>query len=163
MIAPNRVSREAATDLNAAIAASRLTILFGSFPWADAHGYMLTPHSRLKTAQLQNLPLRVKQRCDRRTRSPSYNQAGANCHHSTSPLNATLRPNSSMEERRFLVGKFCMSVDKSGTRIRRMFGEISARYDFLNHFLSGGTDIYWRWRTVKRVAPTTNAARSTRK
>lgn len=50
-----------------------------------------------------------------------------------------------------------MSVDKSGTRIRRMFGEISGRYDFLNHFLSGGTDIYWRWRTVRRVSPAGNA------
>lgn len=45
------------------------------------------------------------------------------------------------------------TVDKSGERIQRMFGEISGRYDFLNHFLSGGTDIYWRWRTVRRVAP----------
>ena len=34
------------------------------------------------------------------------------------------------------------TVDKSGERIQRMFGEISGRYDFLNHFLSGGTDIY---------------------
>ena len=46
-----------------------------------------------------------------------------------------------------------MTVDKSGTRIRRMFGEISGRYDFMNHVLSGGTDFYWRWRTVRRVAP----------
>lgn len=46
-----------------------------------------------------------------------------------------------------------MSVDKSGTRIRRMFGEISGRYDLLNHLLSGGTDYYWRWRTVRKVAP----------
>lgn len=45
------------------------------------------------------------------------------------------------------------SVDKSGQRIRRMFGEISGRYDFLNHFLSGGTDWYWRRRTVRRAAP----------
>ena len=34
-----------------------------------------------------------------------------------------------------------------------MFGEISPRYDFLNHFLSGGTDYYWRWRTVRSAAP----------
>jgi demethylmenaquinone methyltransferase/2-methoxy-6-polyprenyl-1,4-benzoquinol methylase len=34
-----------------------------------------------------------------------------------------------------------------------MFGEISPRYDFLNHVLSGGTDIYWRWRTVRAVPP----------
>ncbi|HEX6984147.1 MAG TPA: bifunctional demethylmenaquinone methyltransferase/2-methoxy-6-polyprenyl-1,4-benzoquinol methylase UbiE, partial [Planctomycetaceae bacterium] len=26
---------------------------------------------------------------------------------------------------------------------------IARRYDFLNHFLSGGTDVYWRWRTVR--------------
>ncbi len=34
-----------------------------------------------------------------------------------------------------------------------MFGEISPRYDFLNHFLSGGTDYYWRWRAVRAVPP----------
>ncbi|HUG91848.1 MAG TPA: bifunctional demethylmenaquinone methyltransferase/2-methoxy-6-polyprenyl-1,4-benzoquinol methylase UbiE [Planctomycetaceae bacterium] len=44
-------------------------------------------------------------------------------------------------------------TDKSDKRIREMFGEISPRYDFLNHFLSGGTDIYWRWRTVRAVPP----------
>lgn len=46
-----------------------------------------------------------------------------------------------------------MNVDKSSGRIRRMFGEIAERYDFMNHLLSGGTDVYWRWRTVRRVAP----------
>ena len=46
-----------------------------------------------------------------------------------------------------------MPVDKSERRIREMFGEISPRYDFLNHFLSGGTDYYWRWRTVRSVGP----------
>jgi demethylmenaquinone methyltransferase/2-methoxy-6-polyprenyl-1,4-benzoquinol methylase len=45
-----------------------------------------------------------------------------------------------------------MPVDKSDRRIREMFGEISGRYDFLNHFLSAGTDFYWRWRCV-RAAP----------
>ena len=45
-----------------------------------------------------------------------------------------------------------MPVDKSDRRIREMFGEISRRYDFLNHFLSAGTDFYWRWRCV-RAAP----------
>lgn len=44
-------------------------------------------------------------------------------------------------------------VDKSGDRVRQMFGEISGRYDFLNHLLSGGTDYYWRWRTVRAVPP----------
>ncbi len=34
-----------------------------------------------------------------------------------------------------------------------MFGEIAARYDFLNHLLSLGIDKYWRWRTVRAVPP----------
>ncbi len=47
----------------------------------------------------------------------------------------------------------CMPVDKSETRVRQMFGEIAPRYDFLNHFLSFGIDKYWRWQTVRSVAP----------
>ena len=46
------------------------------------------------------------------------------------------------------------SVDKSGKRVRRMFGEISQSYDFMNHFLSGGVDYYWRWKTVRTIPPT---------
>jgi len=49
------------------------------------------------------------------------------------------------------------NVDKSGVRVRKMFGEISGRYDFMNHALSGGTDHYWRWRTVRRVRPAGSA------
>ncbi|MCH7989934.1 MAG: bifunctional demethylmenaquinone methyltransferase/2-methoxy-6-polyprenyl-1,4-benzoquinol methylase UbiE [Planctomycetes bacterium] len=49
-----------------------------------------------------------------------------------------------------------MNVDKSQHRIRKMFGEISGQYDFLNHLLSGGTDYYWRWRTVRTVSPNGN-------
>lgn len=45
------------------------------------------------------------------------------------------------------------AVDKSGTRIRQMFGEISSRYDLMNHVLSGGIDYYWRYRTVRIVSP----------
>ena len=46
-----------------------------------------------------------------------------------------------------------MTVDKSESRVRSMFGEIAPRYDFLNHLLSLGVDHYWRWRTVRKVAP----------
>jgi len=55
------------------------------------------------------------------------------------------------------MGHGQMTVDKSGGRVRRMFGEISPRYDFLNHFLSGGTDIYWRWRAVRMAPPVGDA------
>lgn len=42
-----------------------------------------------------------------------------------------------------------MTVDKSERRVRAMFAEIARRYDFLNHFLSAGTDLYWRRRAVR--------------
>lgn len=44
-----------------------------------------------------------------------------------------------------------MTVDtKSGKKenVRKMFNEISYRYDFLNHFLSMGIDILWRKKLV---------------
>ena len=34
-----------------------------------------------------------------------------------------------------------------------MFGEISGRYDLMNHVLSGGVDYYWRSQTIRKVAP----------
>jgi demethylmenaquinone methyltransferase / 2-methoxy-6-polyprenyl-1,4-benzoquinol methylase len=46
-----------------------------------------------------------------------------------------------------------MPVDKSQDRVRRMFGQIAGRYDFLNHLLSLGIDRWWRRQTVRRVAP----------
>lgn len=49
------------------------------------------------------------------------------------------------------------TVDKSEARVRQMFGEISERYDLMNHVLSGGTDYYWRWRTIRAVPPTGDA------
>jgi demethylmenaquinone methyltransferase / 2-methoxy-6-polyprenyl-1,4-benzoquinol methylase len=46
-----------------------------------------------------------------------------------------------------------MPVDKSQDRVRRMFGQIAGRYDFLNHLLSLGVDRWWRRQTVRRVPP----------
>lgn len=43
--------------------------------------------------------------------------------------------------------------DKSGSRIREMFTQIADCYDFMNHFLSLGTDVYWRHRAVRFWAP----------
>ena len=48
---------------------------------------------------------------------------------------------------------FEVAVDKSSERVRRMFGGIAGRYDFLNHLLSLGIDRYWRHRTVRLVPP----------
>lgn len=45
------------------------------------------------------------------------------------------------------------AVDKAPPQIRRMFGAIAGRYDFLNHFLSLGIDRSWRKKTVRAVPP----------
>ncbi len=36
-------------------------------------------------------------------------------------------------------------------RIQGMFNGIAGRYDLLNHLLSGGIDVYWRWRALGKV------------
>jgi len=45
------------------------------------------------------------------------------------------------------------TIDKSGERVQRMFGEIAPHYDRMNHLLSLNIDRYWRWWTVKNLAP----------
>lgn len=46
-----------------------------------------------------------------------------------------------------------MTVDKSSDRVRKMFGEIAPKYDRMNHLLSMNVDRYWRWKTVRKLAP----------
>ncbi|MCL4512317.1 MAG: bifunctional demethylmenaquinone methyltransferase/2-methoxy-6-polyprenyl-1,4-benzoquinol methylase UbiE [Bacteroidetes bacterium] len=41
------------------------------------------------------------------------------------------------------------SAEQKNKYVRRMFNNISRRYDFLNHFLSVGIDRYWRKRAIK--------------
>lgn len=40
-----------------------------------------------------------------------------------------------------------------GERVAAMFGRIAGWYDFLNHALSAGQDIYWRYRLAKAARP----------
>lgn len=34
-------------------------------------------------------------------------------------------------------------------QVAALFDSIAQTYDFLNHFLSGGVDFYWRWRAIR--------------
>ncbi len=45
------------------------------------------------------------------------------------------------------------SVDKSGRRVRAMFGAIANRYDVLNHLLSFNQDTRWRRRAIRLLSP----------
>ncbi|HDT12102.1 MAG TPA: bifunctional demethylmenaquinone methyltransferase/2-methoxy-6-polyprenyl-1,4-benzoquinol methylase UbiE [Candidatus Marinimicrobia bacterium] len=44
-----------------------------------------------------------------------------------------------------------MMGDKNKQIIRDMFNDISPRYDFLNHFLSFGMDVFWRKKLVRSM------------
>ena len=43
------------------------------------------------------------------------------------------------------------SNNKKKKQIQRMFNNIAKNYDFLNHFLSLGVDIYWRKKMIKAI------------
>lgn len=46
-----------------------------------------------------------------------------------------------------------MNPNEHGKRVSGLFDNIAAWYDFLNHFLSAGQDVYWRYRLVRFVRP----------
>ena len=44
-----------------------------------------------------------------------------------------------------------MNPNEHGKRVSGLFDNIASWYDFLNHFLSAGQDVYWRYRLVRFV------------
>jgi demethylmenaquinone methyltransferase/2-methoxy-6-polyprenyl-1,4-benzoquinol methylase len=58
-----------------------------------------------------------------------------------------------------MAGSECRSAtgakthDEHGRRVADMFGRIAGWYDFLNHALSAGQDIYWRYRLARAARP----------
>jgi demethylmenaquinone methyltransferase/2-methoxy-6-polyprenyl-1,4-benzoquinol methylase len=52
-----------------------------------------------------------------------------------------------------LIAMTTTTIDKSGDRVRTMLGEIAPSYDRMNHLLSLNVDRYWRWQTVRKLAP----------
>ncbi len=42
-----------------------------------------------------------------------------------------------------------MEVINKKSQVKRIFDSISHRYDFLNHFLSAGVDLYWRKKAIQ--------------
>lgn len=58
-----------------------------------------------------------------------------------------------------MAGQECRSATgatnhvEHGRRVADMFGRIAGWYDFLNHFLSLGQDIYWRHRLARAARP----------
>ena len=56
-----------------------------------------------------------------------------------------------METRKRPLPNFKHSGEGKKEFVQKMFDDISPRYDFLNHFLSLGTDIYWRRKFIRNL------------
>ncbi|MDQ3292269.1 MAG: bifunctional demethylmenaquinone methyltransferase/2-methoxy-6-polyprenyl-1,4-benzoquinol methylase UbiE [Bacteroidota bacterium] len=46
------------------------------------------------------------------------------------------------------------TAENKKSQVAQMFNSIAGKYDFLNHFLSAGVDIYWRKKAIDLVAKT---------
>lgn len=55
-----------------------------------------------------------------------------------------------MSEREMVLG----TGEERKAYVKDMFNSIAQRYDFLNHFLSGGIDIYWRKKAISKLEVT---------
>ena len=44
------------------------------------------------------------------------------------------------------------AADNKKSQVAQMFNSIAGKYDFLNHFLSAGVDIYWRKKAINYLA-----------
>ena len=58
-------------------------------------------------------------------------------------------PNKKEERRK--VPEFSHTGNVKKEFVRKMFDDISPSYDFLNHFLSFGIDIYWRKKFIQKL------------
>ena len=56
-----------------------------------------------------------------------------------------------METRKRPLPRFKHAGEGKKEFVQKMFDDISPRYDFLNHFLSLGTDIYWRRKFIRNL------------
>jgi len=54
-------------------------------------------------------------------------------------------------------GGISPDTGRAPEKIAGMFDAIAGRYDLLNHVLSGGQDLYWRWQAVRRLRLTGDA------
>jgi len=56
-----------------------------------------------------------------------------------------------MESSKRPIPRFKHTGEDKKEFVQKMFDEISPRYDFLNHFLSFGIDIYWRRKLIQNL------------
>ena len=55
------------------------------------------------------------------------------------------------------MSKFIHKGKEKKIIVQKMFDDISYNYDFLNHFLSFGIDIYWRRKFIKELPINNNS------